>query len=316
MDELQSNNRTLVDVLKLIGYYYELSNDKYRARSFMNASNNILDHSDVIISGAQARKEIRGIGASIEEVIDEFIETGKVKRLEELQRRFDEVNRTISLFTSIFGIGPTTAVKFYNQGYRTLEDLWFNANLTSAQRTGIVWRYHIDKKVDRNEVDIISNIIDQLLPNVKHVITGSYRRGEQSSNDIDLLVEQVPGLTMNVLLEILKQYIPATLSQGLTKFMGIIRINDNYYGHRIDIRLATPESFPAMLLYFTGSQRFNILMRQRAKEFNLTLNEYGLYTVNDAPLIINDERDIFDHLRVKYLEPRERTRTLSNLPIY
>lgn len=99
--------------------------------------------------------------------------------------------------------------------------------------------------------------------------------------------------------------------------MGIFRISDQYNGHRIDIRLVDPNSYAAALMYFTGSQRFNILMRQRAIDMGVTLNEYGLY-YNDGrpPPTIRSEGDIFRQLRVEYLDPVNRTKTIATLPTY
>lgn len=95
--------------------------------------------------------------------------------------------------------------------------------------------------------------------------------------------------------------------------MGIVKIDDQHNGHRIDIRLVDSIAYAAALMYFTGSQRFNILMRQRAIEFGLTLNEYGLFNQYNQPQPITSEEDIFRILRVQYLPPVERTKTLAAL---
>ena len=96
--------------------------------------------------------------------------------------------------------------------------------------------------------------------------------------------------------------------------MGIVRLSDQYNGHRIDIRLIEPQSYAAALMYFTGSQRFNILMRQRAIALRLTLNEYGLFSIdNNSPYPINSEEDTFRALGVRYMSPRERTRDMRSL---
>lgn len=313
--DILSRNKELAEIFSLVASYYTLMRDTYRARTFSTASAKIAAHPNEILSGAQAKREIgAGIGGSTVEAIDEYLQTGTLKRLEELQAQFPDRKETIDLFRSFYGIGPVTAVKLYDQGLRTLEDLWFRGNLNQAQKTGIMWREHIDIPIPRDEMDLINTKIGSILDyyGIKWAIAGSYRRGEPSSNDIDVLVEARPDLNMDGLIQILQEYLPATLAKGPTKFMGILRISDQYNGHRIDIRLIERAEWPAALMYFTGSQRFNILMRQRAIDLGMTLNEYGLFK-NGIPMPLNTEEDIFKLLNVKYLSPVQRTRTLNTL---
>lgn len=310
-----SRNKELAEIFSLLASYYTMARDTYRARTFSTASAKIAAHPTEILSGSQARRELgAGIGESTQAAIDEYLRTGTLQRLQEVQARFPDRKETIDFFRSFYGIGPTTAIKLYEQGLRTLDDLWFRGNLTQAQRTGILWREHIGLPILRVEMDLINAKIGSILDynGIKWAIAGSYRRGEPSSNDIDLLVESRPDLNMDGLIQILQPVLPATLAQGPTKFMGIFRLSEEYNGHRIDIRLIDPGSFAAALMYFTGSQRFNILMRQRAIELGMTLNEYGLFQ-GGVPVPINSEDDIFAALGVRPLTPEQRTRTLNTL---
>lgn len=309
-----ATNKDLADKFALIANYYVMSNDTYRAKTYANASNKVANYNNYIISGAQARKEIFGIGQSIQNDIDEYINTGNISRLITLEINNHDRKEVIDYFSSFYGIGPVTAVRFYNLGFRTLEDLWHKGNLTDAQKIGILWRDHINLRIDRSEMLLISQKITSMLSpyGIKFDIAGSFRRQEPSSGDIDLLIESRPDFNMDSIVNLLKDILPATLAQGPTKYMGIIRIDDQHNGHRIDIRLIEPYAYAAGLMYFTGSQRFNILMRQRAIDLKMTLNEYGLY-LDNQPLPVNSEEDIFSYLHVHYLSPIERTRDLNNL---
>lgn len=309
-----SRNKELADILGLIGSYYIASRDTYRARSFNSASAKIAAHEFAILSGAQARKELTGIGDSIETAIDEYINTGTIQRLQELEAKFPERRETVDYFRSFYGIGPVTAVRLYDQGLRTLEDLWFRGNLNEAQKLGVLWRDHIGVKIPREEMDLINMKIGEILNKygIHWIIAGSYRRGEPTSGDIDLLVESRPDLDMNSLVGLLKEILPAILSKGEKKVMSMIRLDEKHDGHRIDIRLVPPESWAPALMYFTGSQKFNILMRQRAIQLGMLLNEYGLFR-GDIPLQINSEEDIFRELHVRYFVPEHRIRTLNTL---
>jgi DNA polymerase/3'-5' exonuclease PolX len=312
-----SVNKDLADILSLLASYYVMAGDTYRAGAFTKASNKIADYDKVILSGAQARNELSGVGASTESIIDEYISTGKVQRLIDLETQFNEQKHVIDYFRSFYGIGPVTAVNFYNQGFRTLEDLWYKANLTDAQKIGIIWREHMELRIPREEMNLINNkLLEYLSPySINFTIAGSYRRGELSSGDIDVLVESRSDIDMETLVALLEPILPATLALGPTVYRGIIRLSDQHPGHRIDIRLIPKENWYPALMYFTGSQYFNILMRQRAIELGYTLNEYGLYKNNIAQTI-NSEEDIFRILRVTYISPTERTKQIHSLTYF
>ena len=313
--DLLSRNKELADKLGLIAGYYRIARDTYRSKSFANASGQIGQYPYVIMSGGQARRDIKGIGESIETAIDEYLNTGKIQRLEELQGKFQEQRKIIDWLLSFYGIGPITAIELYNRGIRTIEDLWSQGNLTDAQKLGVMWRDHINLIIPRDEMNLINESIGSILNlyGIKWNIAGSYRREEQFSGDIDVLVESRQDFNMDGLIHILRPILPATLAQGPKSYRGIVRIDDQHNGHRIDIRLVSNTEYPAALMYFTGSQRFNILMRQRAIEYRLTLNEYGLYDQYNQSLPVTSEEDIFNILHVKYLAPIERTKTLTAL---
>ena len=313
-------NKDLSDKLNELATLNESINQHYKAKAFKNASDLIANYPTKILTGKEARENIKGIGKSISEIIDEYNLTGKIDRLDHLKSenqskiKFDPL--VIDLFTTIYGIGPVAAEKFYLQGFRTIEDLWFKAELTESQKSGILWKDHINLRIPRAEMDIINKYLKAYLTpnNIKWTIAGSYRREEESSGDVDVLIEKLPNLNMEDILYLLKDILPVTLSKGETKFMGIIRINDSFNGHRIDIRLIEPENYPVALLYFTGSKEFNILIRKRALDLNMSLNEYKL---TNLPLneTINSEEDIFRILKISYVPPNKRKSTKNYLEL-
>lgn len=75
--------------------------------------------------------------------------------------------RAISLFGEVWGIGPATALKLYEKGYRTLDDLKNDDSLTYAQKLGLKYFHDIRTRIPRNEVsfglDSLSIYIFRLL---------------------------------------------------------------------------------------------------------------------------------------------------------
>lgn len=309
-------NKELSDILTLLASYYTMDRDAYRAKAFSSAASGVAQYDKPILSGAQAAKDIPGVGKSSAEIIDEYLRTGAVQRLQALEQKHTDRKQVTDYFRSFYGIGPATANRYYDQGLRTLEDLWTRGNLTEAQQLGIMWRDHIDLRIPRPEMDTINAEIGKILNpyGIRWNISGSYRRQEPSSGDIDVLVESRPDLNMDGLMSLLQPLIAAKLAQGPTKFMGMIRLSPDHNGHRIDIRLVTPEHYASSLLYFTGSKEFNILMRLRAHDFGYELSEDGIVDAQRNVIgPINTEEDIFNILRVKYLAPVDRIKGLQTL---
>ncbi|MEX2464162.1 MAG: PHP domain-containing protein, partial [Balneolaceae bacterium] len=71
--------------------------------------------------------------------------------------------------------------------------------------------------------------------------------------------------------------------------------------------------YPAALMYFTGSKEHNIVMRQRARERGMALNEYGLFKLNDdketdfdQPVLTSSETEIYQKLDLHFVPPAHR----------
>lgn len=290
----------------------EFRKDRYRKRAYENAAAAIRRHDKVITNGTQAQKEIKGIGKSIGAKIDEIVRTGKLQFLEARPQEQKDRTETIKQFEKIYGVGPVTAEKWYDMGYHTFESL---ANMydkmTDQQKLGYYYYNQLNERIPRAEMDQIYRVVDQLWKpqNPEYVIAGSYRRGEPSSGDIDILVKSKDGITINTLIKPLIEngLIIGNLAVGPTKYMGIIRLGPNYNARRIDMRLVDEESWPYSLLYFTGSKQLNVDMRAKALSMGLSMNEYGMVGTDGTKYPAKTEADIFIFLGMKYLEPTQRS---------
>jgi DNA polymerase (family 10) len=66
-------------------------------------------------------------------------------------------------------------------------------------------------------------------------------------------------------------------------------------------------------MYFTGSKEHNIVLRQRARERGMALNEYGLFKLNDQnetdfdqPVKTSSEEEIYQKLGLNFVPPEHR----------
>lgn len=300
-------DQTLIEALEEIADRYTANDDIYRAKIYNNAA---LTLSKVVVtSGAQAA-QYKGIGKSVAVDIDQFLKNGKIERLEKLritdsEQVFDQTLKqdVISLFQSVYGIGLVKAGKFYEKGYRTLDDLLNSSDITYAQRMGIIYKDQIDKRIPyKSMLKIQKELADRLDPyGLVWEITGSFRRHADTSGDIDLLIVSQNDLNIAGVVEIiLKDLLLVNLSLGKVKYMGIMK-----GGHRIDILLVDKREYPTALLYFTGSKEFNVSFRERAVQLGYTLNEHSL-SKNGKRVDLSSEKEIFDFLGIKYVAPKDR----------
>src|SRR5437764_4434296 len=83
-------------------------------------------------------------------------------------------------------------------------------------------------------------------------------------------------------------------------------------GIQSDLRVVSDAEFPYALMYFTGNKEHNIVMRQRAIDRGLRLNEYGLFRAKeetrDPKLLVKcqTEEAIFQELGLHYIPPEMR----------
>ena len=106
-------------------------------------------------------------------------------------------------------------------------------------------------------------------------MAGSYRRGCETIGDLDLLVE---ASTASEVMQHFGNFpgIADVLAHGETKMS--VRLGS---GLQIDIRVVPGESFGAALQYFTGSKDHNVVVRGRAKQRGLKVNEWGVFRVEE-----------------------------------
>lgn len=330
------NNELATNLMKLASYYEGIK-ERFRAQAYRSASLHIRKHETPITSGKQARLEVYRIGESISKKIDEFLETGAIALLEKLPVKPKESKvvdkdpwnqpaktktQIVKMFQGIHGIGKVTAEKWYADGHRTFEDV-ADVKKTAAQTLGYKYYYDLQERIPRDEMDLIAKQIEGIFSllscdhpaldgPIEHLICGSYRRKAETSGDVDCLIRGQPNLKLTELVDALTKaglLIGHLTSKGKSKFMGILKLNGfSSKARRIDLLIVDPPSWPFATLYFTGSQKLNILMRNRAIEQGLSLNEYGLSDSSNSKMVegLETEQDIFGFIGMPYLTPVER----------
>jgi DNA polymerase (family 10) len=80
-------------------------------------------------------------------------------------------------------------------------------------------------------------------------------------------------------------------------------------GIALDLRVVGDSQFPYTLHHFTGSREHHIPLRRRALSMNMTINDYGLFKIENGQenlIPCTTEADIYTALGMDYIEPELR----------
>ena len=317
-------NEKLIDLLDTLHDIMMKKGEPIKARAYKKAQDTLYKI-DQDITDVQQLKGMPFIGDTILNKFDTFIKEGKLKMIE------DYKNKPEYVLSNIYGVGPKKAKELVDKGIKNIEELRNRQEelLNDKQKIGLKYYEDILKRIPREEIVIYNKIfyntfIEVGTKDTKYEIVGSYRRGAETSGDIDVIITARDDKIFNDFLDKLieKNIIIEVLSRGKTKSLVIANIFDDRssVARRVDFLYTTPNEYPYAVLYFTGSKAFNTVMRGYALKQGLSLNEHGLYKKvgpkkeEKLELNIKEEEDIFDYLGLEYKTPNERINGASVIP--
>ncbi|CAG03351.1 unnamed protein product, partial [Tetraodon nigroviridis] len=329
-------NKHITDKLEVLAKAYTHQGDKWRALSYSKAVNALKSYHKPVTSyqvsaistNYQEACQIPGIGKSMADKIDEIMESGHLRKLDHI----GEAVPVLELFSNIWGAGAKTAQLWYQQGFRTLEDIRTKAHLSSTQKIGLKHYEDFLDRMPRGEAAAIEKVVkDAALAVDPHLVAmacGSYRRGKATCGDVDVLISHPDGKShRGVFTKVLQSlHDSGFLTDDLVsheengeqkKYMGVCRLPGPGHRHRrLDIIVVPYNELACALMYFTGSAHFNRSMRALAKTKSMSLSEHSLNenvvregsvkVFGGAPLATPTERDVFNLLGIPYRQPHER----------
>jgi DNA polymerase/3'-5' exonuclease PolX len=165
-----------------------------------------------------AIKQTQAFGSSAVRVIQEFVQTGQVERIINLET--DPMRVAVRTMMKIWGVGRATALELVMQkGYRTLDEVRASVEagtctLDRNQYIGLICYEDIQEEMERQEVEMITSIVAQAVrkqyPDIEVQIMGSYRRGKSFCGDVDILllhedhIDVVPPQALGTVVDDLK----------------------------------------------------------------------------------------------------------------
>ena len=306
-------NEKFIELMEKLEDIMLKQGETFRARAYQKAQETIMAYPGDIMSPNDLKGK-PGIGSTIMEKLNEYVETGTLKVLER------EKNNPVNILAEVYGIGPKKAKELVDNGITSVAKLRENQQmLNDIQKVGLRYYEDVLKRIPRSEIEEYKSIFDSDFKKVatsdsKFEIVGSYRRGAQSSGDIDVIItSDSPRVFINFIDELIKKkIILEILSRGPTKCLVMAKIPSSDSVRRVDFLYTGLEEFPFAILYFTGSKIFNTVMRHIALENGYTMNEHGINKMegkkkgDKVEHHFTSEKDIFDFLGLEYKAPTER----------
>lgn len=295
----------------------EESLQSFKVRAYENALHGIEGHPAPVAGLSQSELvEIKGVGASIAAKIREYVDTGRVAKLEELVAKYPP--GFVELL-KVPGLGPKTLKTLRAEiGVEDLEGLKAAVErqaLRELPGLGRISEEKIARAIERlglhgkdrrtpiaEALPVAEGLALELtgLPGVvSATAAGSVRRLAETIGDIDIVVasnDPLPVMTA------VASHPEATevIGSGDTKTSILIRS-----GLQVDVRVVAPGQIGAALVYFTGSKSHNVALRQRALDRGWLLSEYGLFE-GDAVIAAASEADVYSALELEYIPPPSR----------
>lgn len=313
----------IADMLEILG------ESRFRVNAYRRAENVIRglaeDLEEMHSYDDEIIEDLPGIGKDLHEKIVEIIETGECEMHKRLVKKLSP--RVLEILR-VRGIGPKKVKLFYEQ-----LDIDNVSKLRAAAESGALaglpgmgeksqeavlksldQATHLKERIPLKAAKKAAAEYLKYMRKCETVgqmeVAGSLRRERETIGDVDILVtgKRASKSAAAAMSKHFLAYpkIKQVLAQGETKSSVVIEYARGKLA-QVDFRVVDPESFGAALFYFTGPKDFNIKVRTIALRRGLKINEYGVFR-GEEKIAGKTEKEIFDLLEVKYLEPKERER--------
>jgi len=302
----------IADLLELDGA------NPFRVRAYRNASRTLealsADVATIVGRDPGELQQLEGIGKDLADKIVVIVRTGALPQLEELKTKLPP---GVVQMLRIPGLGPKkVAALFKELGLQTLDSLkqaaeqgriaelkGFGKKTEQSILEGLALATEASQRVfladAKAEADAIVADLQKLGSITQATVAGSCRRRKETVGDLDVLVTSIDyNAAMDRLAA--NPLVVKVLARGDTKQR--VRLKS---GLELDLRVVPDESFGAASQYFTGSKEHNIVIRRRAQERGLKLNEYGLFR-GDELVASRTEEEVYAAVDLPWIPPELR----------
>jgi DNA polymerase (family 10) len=315
-------NREIARLLSETADLMEIgAEDGFRIRSYRNAASVIESYperiEDIVRNPERKVTEVSGIGKGLATAVEELCARGSFAKRDALLEKYPP---TLLELLRIQGLGPKgIALVYEHLKVASIDDLERVCNeqkLRELPRMGAKLEEKVLKSIaqyrqrtGRFLLSFAKKTTEELIPYLsetagleKIAAAGSLRRGKETIGDLDLLVTGAGAA------EALERFVTHPKAHNLlSKGVNKASIQFGLEGLQVDLRALPHESYGAAMQYFTGSKEHNIVIRGRALKLGLTLNEYGLFRVENEQRVGGEtEEEIYEQLGMRWIPPELR----------
>jgi DNA polymerase (family 10) len=311
-------------VLEEIGVLLELKGENpFKTRAYANAARALemlAEPLDQLVAEDRLGS-VKGLGEALQQKIKELVTTGRLRYYEELKA---SVPAGMLEMLRVPGLGPKKVKTLHDRlGVGSVEQLeavcragtvaelsGFGEKTQAKILAGIEFlRTYASRHLLSDAWSVAEPILARLREHsavLQCSTAGSLRRFREVVGDLDFVVSSAqPAEVIGWFAE--QPGVLEVLGRGETKISVLLA-----GGFQADLRVVSDAEYASALAYFTGSKEHNIVMRQRAIQRGLRLNEYGLFRAReetrDPALRIEcrTEEEIFEELGLAYIPPELR----------
>lgn len=277
--------------------------DAFRVRSYQKAAKAIAGFPEDV--AATPVRNVPGVGAAIAGKVEEYLERGSFRQLDELRARIPEGVRRL---TRIASLGPKKAVFLFQElgidSPEALAEAIGQGRLRGVRGFGPKTEENLLKGIEqldqagrRVHIGVAMELAERIiasLPAERIAYAGSLRRMKDTVGDVDIL-----AVGPESLMEVFRAqpYVAEVIASGEKKTS--VRTRE---GLQVDLRLVPARSWGAAMQYFTGSREHNVHLREIVVKKGWKLSEYGLFD-GDRVVAAEREEDVYRALGMAWIPP-------------
>jgi len=312
------SNAAVAEAFQLLADLLEIGGESaFRVRAYRRAAETLAGLAEPL-AAIRARgelEEVPGVGAAIAEKIEQLLDTGRMRQLEEVKGR---VPAEVARLLEVPNIGPKRAGRLFRElGVGGLDDLRTALDdgrveallgVGEARRIG-AGLARIEAGDDgRIPLGAAAAMAQDLLARLREAApgmeraeaAGSLRRCQETVGDLDLVAAAAKPEAV-VAAFVALPGVSRIEGQGPTRARVILA-----NGVAADLWVLPPAHWGALLVHVTGDQHHDIKLRNLAIERGGLLNEYG-YTEGGRLTPFASEEEVYGFFGMRPMPPPMRT---------
>ena len=315
------DNSQVAEVFRNITGLLEMRGDSgFTIRAYQQAARTIErlpSELEQMVRDGEDLQRIPGIGKAISSKIRELLKNGSLDYFDRLRAEFPE---GIVELMHIPGLGPKTTLRVWKElgvtnvselekaitdgqlatmprmGARTAENMLQHIQFarTRGQRTPIARAATLSGRV-------VAALRDRCPQIARLETAGSLRRYEETVGDINLVcAADDPAAVLDALVDL-----PGVAEvTSRTDEIASVMLEE---GVKVELHVMSERNFGSRLQFLTGSRQHNALLRERAEQMGLSIDEHGITSVTTGEIEeFSDEESLYERLGLQYVPPELR----------